>query len=123
MRLVLNSNVYMSTFNFTILTLRLQLHFHVSLVPQEIYKYVHGEVLQLLPALANSSTSTLNCIARELESDHKDPMVHHATPLLKVTLCDRGECVPDIHNTVMFAIVHIREEGVSVLLHFLAPVV
>lgn len=33
---------------------------------------------------------------------------HHATPLLRATMCRRGDCVPDIHNTVLFGIIHIK---------------
>ena len=34
--------------------------------------------------------------------------LHHATPLLRATLCKRGECKPDVHNTVLFGIIHVK---------------
>lgn len=43
---------------------------------------------------------------------------HHASPLLRVTLCRRGECKPDIHNTVLFAIIHIKYHPLVSILNF-----
>jgi len=32
--------------------------------------------------------------------------VHQASPAIRITLCNRGECLPDIHNTVYVSLFH-----------------
>lgn len=75
-----------------------------SAVPQLMYKYVPGEApLQAV----NPGASYSNCITNVV-GEHLDRAYHLATPLLRVTLCGRGECVPDRRNTVLFGIVHVK---------------
>lgn len=75
-----------------------------SAVPQLMYKVVPGaSPLQA----ANPGASYSNCITKVV-GEHLDRAYHHATPLLRVTLCRRGECVPDRRNTVLFGIVHVK---------------
>ncbi|ORY78098.1 hypothetical protein BCR35DRAFT_267012 [Leucosporidium creatinivorum] len=81
-----------------------ELFFHVSLVPQEIYKWVPGLTLRALDPAPPSH----NCLTEIIGAEMNRVKFHHATPLLRVTLCRRGECVPDIHNTVLFGIIHIK---------------
>lgn len=81
-----------------------QLFFHVSLVPQEIYKWVPGLTLRAL----DPAPPAHNCLTEVIGADMNRVKFHHATPLLRATLCRRGECVPDIHNTVLFGIIHIK---------------
>ncbi|KAL8287651.1 hypothetical protein RQP46_003509 [Phenoliferia psychrophenolica] len=81
-----------------------ELFFHVSLVPQEIYKYQEGLTLRAL----DPAPPAHNCITEIVGAEMNRVKFHHATPLLRVTLCRRGECVPDIHNTVLFALIHIK---------------
>lgn len=84
--------------------LSFQLFFHVSLVPQLIYKYIPG--LTLRPLVPNPPLS--NCLTQVVSADMNRVKFHHATPLLRATLCRRGECVPDVHNTVLFGMIHIK---------------
>ncbi|KAM0750742.1 hypothetical protein T439DRAFT_288737 [Meredithblackwellia eburnea MCA 4105] len=81
-----------------------ELFFHVSLVPQQIYKYQEGLTLRALDPRPPSHNCLTELIGAEMNRVH----FHHATPLLRVTLCKRGECTPDIHNTVLFALIHIK---------------
>ncbi|KAK4047506.1 hypothetical protein OIO90_006148 [Microbotryomycetes sp. JL221] len=81
-----------------------ELFFHVSLVPQEIYKWVPGLTLRAL----DPSPPTHNCLTEVIGAEMNRVKFHHATPLLRVTLCKRGECKPSIHNTVLFGIIHIK---------------
>lgn len=81
-----------------------ELFFHVSLVPQQIYKYVPNLTLRPLDPLAPSH----NCLTDLLGADMNRVHLHHATPLLRATLCKRGECVPDVHNTVLMSIIHVK---------------
>jgi hypothetical protein len=81
-----------------------QLFFHVSLVPQLIYKYVPGLALRALVA----EPPTDNCLTQVIGADMRKVHFHHATPLLRATLCRRGECVPDVHNTVLMGMIHIK---------------
>ncbi|GAA5841662.1 hypothetical protein JCM5353_007182 [Sporobolomyces roseus] len=81
-----------------------ELFFHVSLVPQQIYKYVPNLTLRPLDPLA----PTHNCLTDVLGPDMNRVHLHHATPLLRATLCKRGECKPDVHNTVLIGMIHIK---------------
>ena len=49
-----------------------------------------------------------NCLTELIGAEMNRVKFHHATPLLRVTMCRRGECVPDVHNTVLFGIIHIK---------------
>lgn len=60
-----------------------------------------------LRALDPSPPST-NCLTEIIGAEMNRVKFHHATPLLRVTLCRRGECVPDIHNTVLFGLIHVK---------------
>lgn len=93
-----------------------ELHFHVSLVPQEVYKYVPG--LTLRPLVPNPPQH--NCLSQIVNAQMNRVKFHHATPLLRATLCRRGECKPNVHNTVLFGIIHIKyhpEVSLIPLLH------
>ncbi|KAH6633772.1 hypothetical protein C7974DRAFT_309073 [Boeremia exigua] len=46
-----------------------------------------------------------------------DKLVHQSTPMLFLTLCNRGKCEPHEDNTVMLAMVHRRYEHYSVHPH------
>ncbi|GAA6010122.1 hypothetical protein JCM10207_007570 [Rhodosporidiobolus poonsookiae] len=81
-----------------------ELFFHVSLAPQQIYKWVPGLTLRPLDPLAPAH----NCLTTLLKADMNRVKLHHATPLLRATLCKRGECVPDVHNTVLFGMIHVK---------------
>lgn len=81
-----------------------ELFFHVSVVPQQIYKYVPGMTLRAL----DPRPPTHNCVTEIINAEMNRVHFHHATPLLRATLCRRGECVPDIHNTVLFGFIHIK---------------
>ncbi|GAA6049379.1 hypothetical protein JCM3770_007316 [Rhodotorula araucariae] len=95
-----------------------ELLFHVSLVPQQIYKYVPNLTLRPLDPLAPSH----NCLTELLGPDMNRVHLHHATPLLRATLCKRGECKPDVHNTVLFAIIHVKYHPLPYL-HYVRHVV
>lgn len=69
-----------------------------------IYKYVEGVSLQPLV----SNTQAKNCVSDIVDMEYVK--FHHATPLLRVTLCNRGECVPNAHNTVLFGMIHMKFE-------------
>jgi hypothetical protein len=93
-----------------------QLFFHVSLVPQQIYKYVPNLTLRPMDPAAPAH----NCLTDLLGADMNRVHLHHATPLLRATLCQRGECTPDVHNTVLFGIVHVKYHPlVRLFPHFL----
>ncbi|POY75273.1 hypothetical protein BMF94_1643 [Rhodotorula taiwanensis] len=94
------------------------LFFHVSLVPQQIYKYVPNLTLRPLDPLAPAH----NCLTDLLGADMNRVHVHHATPLLRATLCKRGECVPDTSNTVMFGIIHVKYHPLPYL-HYVRHIV
>ncbi|KDE05704.1 hypothetical protein MVLG_03938 [Microbotryum lychnidis-dioicae p1A1 Lamole] len=81
-----------------------ELHFHVSLVPQEVYKYVPGMTLRAL----DPNPPKHNCLTSIVNAQMNRVKFHHATPLLRATLCRRGECKPDIHNTVLFGMIHVK---------------
>ncbi|GAA5874931.1 hypothetical protein JCM1840_007154 [Sporobolomyces johnsonii] len=81
-----------------------ELFFHVSLVPQQIYKYVPNLTLRPLDPLAPSH----NCLTDVIGPDMNRVHLHHATPLLRATLCARGECKPDVHNTVLMGMIHVK---------------
>lgn len=69
-----------------------------------MYKHVPGSApLQAI----QTSVAYSNCLTRTI-GEHLDRAYHHATPLLKVTLCRRGECLPSKENTVLFGIVHVK---------------
>ncbi|GAA5827491.1 hypothetical protein JCM11251_003834 [Rhodosporidiobolus azoricus] len=95
-----------------------ELHFHVSLVPQQIYKWVPNLTLRPLDPLAPSH----NCLTDLLGADMNRVHLHHATPLLRATMCKRGECVPDVHNTVLFGIIHVKYHPLPYL-HYVRHVV
>ncbi|GAA5913266.1 hypothetical protein JCM6882_000048 [Rhodosporidiobolus microsporus] len=95
-----------------------ELHFHVSLVPQQIYKWVPNLTLRPLDPLA----PTHNCLTDLLGADMNRVHLHHATPLLRATLCKRGKCVPDVHNTVLFGLVHVKYHPLPYL-HYVRHVV
>ncbi|GAA5957179.1 hypothetical protein JCM8115_003981 [Rhodotorula mucilaginosa] len=95
-----------------------ELFFHVSLVPQQIYKYVPNLTLRPLDPLAPSH----NCLTDLLGADMNRVHLHHATPLLRATLCKRGECVPDVHNTVLMSIIHVKYHPLPYL-HYVRHVV
>ncbi|GAA5987341.1 hypothetical protein JCM10908_001916 [Rhodotorula pacifica] len=95
-----------------------ELFFHVSLVPQQIYKYVPNLTLRPLDPLAPSH----NCLTDLLGADMNRVHLHHATPLLRATLCKRGECVPDVHNTVMFGMIHVKYHPLPYL-HYVRHIV
>ncbi|GAA5999846.1 uncharacterized protein JCM10292_003770 [Rhodotorula paludigena] len=95
-----------------------ELMFHVSLVPQEIYKWVPNMTLRPLNPLAPSH----NCLTDILGNDMNRVHLHHATPLLRATLCRRGECKPDVHNTVLFGIIHVKYHPLPYL-HYVRHVV
>lgn len=54
---------------------------------------------------AVNSKAETTCIEDIMGTD-----LHQATPILRVTLCNRGECLPSIHNTVLFGLIHKRNE-------------
>ncbi|GAA98031.1 uncharacterized protein L969DRAFT_617657 [Mixia osmundae IAM 14324] len=81
-----------------------ELYFHVSLVPQQIYKYVPDLTMRKL--LPHSPES--NCLTDLLGADLGHTHLHHATPLIRATLCNRGECKPTIHNTVLVGLIHVK---------------
>lgn len=87
-----------------------QLFLHANLIPQEIYKYVPGPA-PLKPVDPNPPLH--NCLTELTGAQRDHAKFHHATPLLRATLCRRGECTPDIHNTVLFGIIHIKYLKVS----------
>lgn len=89
---------------------RSQLFLHANLIPQEIYKYVPGDA-PLQPV--NPNPPQHNCLTELTRAQRDHAKFHHATPLLRATLCRRGECTPDIHNTVLFGIIHIKYMKVS----------
>ncbi|BGP09240.1 hypothetical protein OF846_003005 [Rhodotorula toruloides] len=95
-----------------------ELFFHVSLVPQQIYKYVPNLTLRPLDPLAPSH----NCLTDILGPDMNRVHLHHATPLIRATMCKRGECVPDVHNTVLFGIIHVKYHPLPYL-HYVRHVV
>ncbi|GAA5849159.1 hypothetical protein JCM8547_006465 [Rhodosporidiobolus lusitaniae] len=95
-----------------------ELFFHVSLVPQQIYKWVRNLTLRPLDPVAPSH----NCLTDLLGADMNRVHLHHATPLLRATLCKRGECVPDVHNTVLFGIIHVKYHPLPYL-HYVRHVV
>ncbi|KAH8927585.1 hypothetical protein BT69DRAFT_1347193 [Atractiella rhizophila] len=77
------------------------LYFHASLVPQQIYAF--RPHLTLRPLVRNPPAH--NCLSELVGADMGRVRMHHATPLLRVTLCERGECMPDVHNTVLMGII------------------
>lgn len=77
---------------------------HVNLIPQEIYKYTSDGPLKPL----DLSPPSHNCLSEVTGAERDHSKMHQSTPLLRATLCRRGECVPDIHNTVLFGIIHIK---------------
>ncbi|GAA6036697.1 hypothetical protein JCM8097_003434 [Rhodosporidiobolus ruineniae] len=95
-----------------------ELFFHVSLVPQQIYKYVPNLTLRPL----DPTPPAHNCLTDLLGADMNRVHVHHASPLLRATLCKRGDCVPDVHNTVLFGIVHVKYHPLPYL-HYVRHVV
>lgn len=92
-----------------ILTDYKKLYLHVSIIPQMIYKLV-GETA-MPPLLPNAPV--VNCISQAVNGNFPASAHHHATPLLRVTLCERSKCVPDVHNTVLFGMIHVRVDYVS----------
>jgi hypothetical protein len=50
-----------------------------------------------------------NCIHRN--HPNLGSMLHQATPLYRLTLCERGKCEPDVHNTVYIAVNHAKKSG------------
>lgn len=76
----------------------------MSLIPQEIYKYQPDTRLKLLVP----NPPAINCLTELTGAERDHAKFHHSTPLLRVTLCARGECEPDIHNTVLFGMIHIK---------------
>lgn len=87
-------------------------------MPQQIYKYVPNLTLRPLDPLAPSH----NCLTELLGPDMNRVHLHHATPLLRATLCKRGECKPDVHNTVLFGIIHVKYHPLPYL-HYVRHVV
>lgn len=82
----------------------------MNLIPQEIYKY--DPTGALLKAV-DPNPPQHNCLTEVIGAERDHVKFHHATPLLRATLCRRGECTPDIHNTVLFGIIHIKYMIVS----------
>lgn len=70
-------------------------------MPQEIYKYVANVTLRPL----DPAPPSRNCITEAISADTRRVHYHHATPLLRVTMCKRGDCKPDVGNTVLFGII------------------
>ncbi len=80
------------------------------MIPQQIYKYAPGAA-PLQPV--NPSPPAHNCLTELTGAERDHVKFHHATPLLRATLCRRGECTPDIHNTVLFGVIHLKYMKVS----------
>lgn len=69
--------------------------FHVSIEGQRVYKY-QPHVAEVVPVYEPDRVETQTCF---------DDKMHHATPLLSLTLCARGTCAPSVHNTVFVGII------------------
>jgi hypothetical protein len=77
-------------------------------VEPRIYRFVEG---QRLVEHAGTPEKPQTCVNEKF-----DLGVHQGTPMLSVTLCKRGECEPDAHNTVLMGIVQKRR--LSPVLHY-----
>jgi len=86
-----------------------QVYFHRNLVPQTI-SHFNTTSLVLGPPSIGAETREDNCLVRVLDWTRpaytKPFELLQAGPAIKFTLCNRGECVPDIHNTVYVSLVH-----------------
>ncbi|KAF2101006.1 hypothetical protein NA57DRAFT_74599 [Rhizodiscina lignyota] len=76
------------------------LMFSAHLVEPRIYKYVEGE--RYVEHVGAPETPQM-CVEEKMAHG-----VHQGTPMLSITMCNRGECQPDIHNTVLMGLVQKR---------------
>lgn len=76
------------------------LFFHVQPEAPRIYRFVRGQ--KYVASVAEPSKPQ-TCLR-----DVVDEGLHQGTPLLSLTMCKRGECEPDQHNTILLGIVQKR---------------
>lgn len=79
------------------------LFFHVQPEAPRIYRFVPGE--KYVAAVAEPPTPQ-TCL-----KDNVAAGLHQGTPLLSLTLCKRGECTPDKHNTILLGLVQRRQKS------------
>ena len=74
--------------------------------------YVLGEDIDLaLPGVdgdGERAQADSACLVDSLPHAWKSDMLHQATPFYRVTLCDRGSCVPSRQNTVLLGLIHYK---------------
>ncbi|KAH0376847.1 hypothetical protein KCU92_g9568, partial [Aureobasidium melanogenum] len=73
------------------------LFFHVQAESPRIYRFVPD---QKYVANVTEPPTPQTCLM-----DNVAEGLHQGTPLLSLTLCKRGECVPDKHNTILLGLV------------------
>lgn len=88
------------------------IYFSVDLDGQRVYKYNEDEDF-VVPLSSPESDQEAEeeqppqkttCMHKVTDKYHYW-QVHQGTPILSMTLCNRGECEPNIHNTVNFGII------------------
>eukprot|EP01117_Protostelium_nocturnum_P004026 TRINITY_DN1529_c0_g1_i1.p1 TRINITY_DN1529_c0_g1~~TRINITY_DN1529_c0_g1_i1.p1 ORF type:complete len:390 (+),score=63.34 TRINITY_DN1529_c0_g1_i1:82-1251(+) len=80
-----------------------RLYFHAQLKAPRVW-FLNDTSGKMHPVTLGDNSLYENCIKRHMEGGSL--RIHHATPLLSVVLCKRGECEPDNTNTILIAIVH-----------------
>jgi hypothetical protein len=89
-----------------------QIYFHRTLIPRHISKWnalAPGDKLENVLLESRSSIHN-NCLEQLLPLENQPQNVkvsiHQTTIPITITLCNRGQCTPDIHNTVHLVIGH-----------------
>ena len=87
------------------------IYFHRNLAPRHLSQWSY-QTHQLMPSI-HESTEDLeanNCLHRLLPLTHQPKDIHvslhQTTPPVWVVLCNRGDCSPSIHNTVIVTLGH-----------------
>ena len=84
-------------------------YFHRNLIPQTI-SHFNVTTQTIGPPFRAAANRKENCLLRKLDwtRSYQDDefSVHQAGPVMRFTLCNRGECKPNIHNTVHVSLIH-----------------
>jgi hypothetical protein len=74
--------------------------------------YVLGDDIDLaLPGVDEDGARPMAdsaCLLDSLPHAWKSDKLHQATPFYRVTLCNRGSCVPSRQNTVLLGLIHYK---------------
>ena len=87
---------------------QLEPYISYKLAPTSLLQPTSSDRWQITYSEIEDTFGTQDCIAR-LHSDVSSGSIHQATPLYRLTLCDRG-CEATEHNTVYIALAQVKKD-------------